>query len=453
MKEIISLRGLFFVCALAAMIVLTACQLRPGRGGDEPSRGGSSQSPAVVRQDPRSTPTPAPAVKQPRVVPPLNGEPLLDVLLQRSDRLYLTLLTAAQVDDRRLAPGRYLLEVRPEGIVIAALGLRRSKEMLIDLVNQTSAPSFSLQQGERSVSYGGDVVVKLVEGRLALCERLGIEDFLPGVLVKEMGASWPLEALKAQAVAARSYISSQYLRRYDQPWHLAAAERVDLAYAGFIRNPHSHLATALRQTRGDIMMFGGLPLTAWFHSCSGGRTAGKSEAFPTRMAADDVTDPAPAMPSVDDPWALKGATGLKRMTVYDWQFSIDGKGLSWRIRQHAAEEGKALALGTISTIEIVSRHPSGRANQLLVLHDGALDQGRWKIDAYQFRLWAGSHQIRSTWWTSLSAANGSLHFTGRGFGHGVGMSQISAWAMAQEGILAGQILRHFYPGATLVRRW
>lgn len=438
-------------CAALVLIALSlsACQTRPGRGAQ------TSPEPAP-RPSPPSTvapQAPPPAAPQPRPLPPLAGEPVLDVLLYRGPRAYVTLQTAAQVDDRRIAPGRYVVEARPEGVVIAALGLVRARELFIDLVNQADAPAFTFDPGSGATAYGGDVVIKLVGSQLAVCERVPMEAFLPGVLVKEMGASWPLEALKAQAVAARSYIASQYLRRHDQPWHLAAAERVDLAYAGFIARPHPHLATALRQTRGDILLFGGLPLTAWFHSCSGGRTAGKAEAFPTRMAADGVTDPAPAMPSVEDPWAEIGARGLRRPTVFSWEYRIAGAALSWRIRQAAAAEQRQLALGEITAIEVRSHHPSGRANELLILHRGAEGGGRWLVDAGQFRLWAGSHHIRSTWWTSLERQGADFVWRGRGFGHGVGMSQISAWAMAQEGQLASYILRHFYPGATLVRRW
>ena len=151
---------------------------------------------------------------------------------------------------------------------------------MLDLPNQPTAPSFSLPGTERT-TYGGDVVIKVVNGQLAICERIPLEDFLPGVLVKEMGGSWPLEALKAQAVAARSYIASQYLRRHDK----------DLAF-GRRRTGRSRLCRIYRANRTLICkphcvrpavicwFTGGLPLTAWFHSCSGGRTADKNEAFP-----------------------------------------------------------------------------------------------------------------------------------------------------------------------------
>lgn len=447
-------RLLLPLLALLGAIALAACQTRPGRGGATQAAT-PLPAPAPASQRPQVPAAPSPAVTpapQPRQLPPLVAEPRLDVLLGRGERAYITLHQSAMLDDRRLAPGRILVERRPEGVVVAALGLRRANEMHLRF-SGVSGATFSFDPGSGDTRYGGDVVFKVLGNHVVVIERLGLEDFLPGVLVKEMGASWPLEALKAQAVAARSYIASQYLRRHDQLWHVAAAERVDLAYAGYIANPHSHLRTALQQTRGDLLLFGGLPLTAWFHSCSGGRTAAKAEVFPERMAADGVTDPAPAMPSVEDPWAEAGARGLNRPTVYRWEWRVAGDALSWRIRQQAAAEGLSLDLGPITRIEVLSRHGSGRAGQLAVHHRGAEGGGRWLVDAGRFRLLAGSHQLRSTWFTELSSRGGELYFAGRGFGHGVGMSQISAWAMAQEGLLAGQILRHFYPGATLVRRW
>ena len=434
---------------LAVAIAVWGCQMRPGRGNTSPQQTVQQQEPPS--QTPQAV-APKPQRPQPKQLPPLRSEPQLDVLLLLGGtQQSLTLLKGASVAGRQLPPGTYRVGIQSGQVVISSLGVRSAGDLLIDLPNHSAAPTFTLPG--RAQQYGGDLVVKVVNGKVAICERIGMEAFLPGVLVKEMGGSWPLEALKAQAVAARSYIASQYLRRHDKDWHLAAAERVDLAYAGFIARPHVNLQTALRQTRGDLLVFRGLPLTAWFHSCSGGRTADKREAFPSRMAADGVTDPAPAMPSVRDLWAAKGAVGLNRPRVLQWTFSIPGDALSWRIRKNALAEQKRLGLGSIQRIDILSRHASGRAHQLAVSHDGPEGGGRWLIDAYQFRLWAGSHDVRSTWWTELRSANGTIFFAGKGFGHGVGMSQISAWAMAQEGLLASRILKHFYPGAQLVRRW
>ena len=124
--------------------------------------------------------------------------------------------------------------------------------------------------------------------------------------------------------------------------------------------------------------------------------------FPSRKAADGVTDPAPAMPSVRDMWAAKGAVGLRRPEVLQWKLEIAGDALSWRIRKNALAEQKRIALGSIQRVEILSRHASGRVNKLAVQHNGTEGGGRWIIDAYQFRLWAGSHDVRSTWWTELT---------------------------------------------------
>ena len=394
---------LIVAAVLSTALVIWGCQLRPGRGGTSPQ---VTAQPQAARSTAPSTPqATAPVQQQPqkRQLPPLRSEPLLDVLLQRGGaRHTLKLLGPARVNGRSIPAGQHTVEIQSGSIAIPGQGIRQTGELVLDLLNQPTAPSFSL--GTERKTYGGDVVIKVVNGQLAICERIPLEDFLPGVLVKEMGGSWPLEALKAQAVAARSYIASQYLRRHDKPWHLAAAERVDLAYAGFIAKPHVNLQTSLAQTRGDLLVYRGLPLTAWFHSCSGGRTADKNEAFSTRKAADGVTDPAPAMPSVRDMWAAKGALGLGRLEVLQWKLEIAGDALSWRIRQNALAEQKRIALGSIQRIEILSHHASGRAHKLAVMHSGAEGRGRWIIDAYQFRLWAGSHDLRSTWWTELSLA-------------------------------------------------
>ncbi|TVR13671.1 MAG: SpoIID/LytB domain-containing protein [Planctomycetota bacterium] len=437
--------GLLLLCSLGLLV--SSCQ----------QRGSAARSvapapvvqPQVLQAPSQAAVVAPPVAPQPQPVPEIRGEPILDVLLARGSRQWLTLERRGSIDGRRIGPGRVLVEERNGQIVIAALGLQRAYEMHIQWSG--SGATFSIEGDNRRTEYGGDLVIKRLDDGLAVIERIGIEDFLPGVIEREMGGSWPLEALKAQAVAARSYITSQYLRHHQRPWHVAAAERVDVAYAGYLPQMHVHLRTALRQTRGDILLYQGLPLTAWFHSCSGGRTAAKAEVFADRMAADGVTDPGPAMPSVDDPWARRGAQGLRRPTVYEWQWSMAGDALSWRLRQNAQAQGQQLSLGNIQRIEVRHRHASGRVGELAVHHTGP--ERIWRVDAARFRLLLGSHDLRSTLWTSLQHQGNQITIHGKGFGHGVGLSQISAWAMAQEGILAGDILRHFYPGARLARRW
>jgi stage II sporulation protein D len=136
--------------------------------------------------------------------------------------------------------------------------------------------------------------------------------------------------------------------------------------------------------------------------------------------------------------------------AWEWQFSLPLDKVSWRLRSKAKDAGSPLAIGpNLTDIRVVERGPSGRAQTVEVVSTDGID----RVAANSFRLWVGSHQIRSTLWTSAAVRQGTLVIQGRGFGHGVGLSQVSAWAMAKDSRLAPEILRFFYPGARLLRRW
>jgi len=151
--------------------------------------------------------------------------------------------------------------------------------------------SFTLRDGAGGRrSYAGDLVLVRHQGRLAVVEELPMERYLHGVIEKEVEPDWPLEALKAQAVAARSYATSKWMERHDQPWQLDASEQVDMAYAGYVARPHVRLSTAVEQTRGNLLWFAEQPLPAFFHAASGGHLADIRHVWPRRRCADGSRD-------------------------------------------------------------------------------------------------------------------------------------------------------------------
>ena len=438
------------MCAL--LLVIWGCQMRPSSSQQGP-KNQSALSAQSGGEPSSTTPSGSTAAKVPvkkaKVLPPLNAEPLLDVLLQHSgQQAAFTLLSVGEVGGRRLNPGSYRVQLQAGAVVLLGQGIRASGDLRIDLVNKPTSASFSLA-GQQAKTFGGDLVIKAVDGKLAICEQIALKIFCQ--------VSWS----KRWEQAGHSRPSKR--RR----WRPALTLRVNI-YVGMIFPgiwlPLSALIWPMPGLlkSASAIEYGGdsdprrpplvwrSPLTAWFHSCSGGKTAGKNEAFATRMAADGVTDPAPPC-HVDDPWAERGAIGLRRPTVFNWQWRIKGDALSWRIRQKALAESKVLALGRIKRIDILSRYESGRANKLRVIHDGAEGSGSWLIDAYQFRLWAGSHDLRSTWITSLSTHQGELFFAGRGFGRRRHESN-QRLGHGSRGQVASQIFGIF-TGATFVSRW
>jgi stage II sporulation protein D len=267
--------------------------------------------------------------------------------------------------------------------------------------------------------YHGDLVVvrEPETSRVHLVNRLGIELYLEGVVLSEMPADYPDEALYAQAIASRSYAAWQILVRKDRIYDVTDTQRSQV-YKG----APAQLELARRvvaNTRGRVLTHGGKVLEAVFSSTCGGATRSAQEAF-----GDE--SPAP----------LRGVTcGLCDGT----QFS------TWTARVKRADAGRTLALGgPIEEVSASKVHQSGRLAQVTLLGP----KGQKTLTGNQFRDLFGAAG-RSTWFTRIELSGDWLVVDGRGFGHGVGMCQVGAskLASAARGHLA--ILAHYYPDAVI----
>ena len=137
--------------------------------------------------------------------------------------------------------------------------------------------------------YRGDLLVSVVQGALQIVSRVGLEAYLLGVVPGEVPREWPDEALKAQAVAARSYALASLVK--GKAWDLYSDVRSQVYY-GVEREAPSTTA-AVRATSGEVLTFGGKVITAFYSSSSGGRTAASEDVFGVRVEY---------LRSVEDPW-------------------------------------------------------------------------------------------------------------------------------------------------------
>lgn len=137
--------------------------------------------------------------------------------------------------------------------------------------------------------YRGDLRVAAVEGVLQVVDYVGLEAYLLGVVPGEVPKEWPAEALRAQAVAARSYAIASFVK--GQQWDVYADVRSQ-AYHGVERESPS-TSDAVAATRGEVLTYDGQVVTAFYYSSSGGRTAASEDVFGVPFAY---------LQSVDDPW-------------------------------------------------------------------------------------------------------------------------------------------------------
>ncbi len=150
-----------------------------------------------------------------------------------------------------------------------------------------AAPGAYLTVGAKS--YRGDLRVAKLGARLQLVNVVGLEEYLLGVVPGEMPKDWPLEALKAQAVAARTYAVGHIVKR--QGFDLYSDWRSQVYYG--VASEATGPSRAVTETRGEIVTYGGAPAQTFYFSSSGGRTISSLDAFGT-----DV----PYLVAVDDAW-------------------------------------------------------------------------------------------------------------------------------------------------------
>ncbi len=137
--------------------------------------------------------------------------------------------------------------------------------------------------------YRGDLRVSVVQGALQVVDYVGLDAYLLGVVPGEVPKEWPAEALRAQAVAARSYALASLVK--GRQWDLYADVRSQVYYGVERESPST--TAAVKATRSEVLLYDGKVVTAFYYSSSGGRTAASEDVFGVASAY---------LQSVDDPW-------------------------------------------------------------------------------------------------------------------------------------------------------
>jgi len=269
----------------------------------------------------------------------------------------------------------------------------------------------ALKAGTREVR--GDVVVLAGKRGLTLVNVIALEDYLTAMVGSEMPASFPLEALKAQAVAARTYALHKKLASYGALFHMGSSV-LHQVYSGVSReDPRTR--EAVEATRGEVLTFDLEPAETYFHASCGGKTETGREALGRDLA-----------------YLKSVSCGCHKVPASRWEAQL------------SPAEVKRLLGGTAAQVAVDGRSPTGRARWLTV-------NGRRALDAVSFRAKSGYGNVRSLGFELEAKRDGSLQLKGRGFGHGAGLCQWGAKVAAEDGWDYRRILLHYYPGTELQR--
>ena len=262
-------------------------------------------------------------------------------------------------------------------------------------------------------------------GTLILINKIPMEDYLKGVLPKETSSLWPLEALKAQAVAARTFALFKAIENRGEPYVLSKGV-LSQVYGGKTAE-NSITNRAVDMTEGQILVYQGKIFPAYFHSTCGGATTHAEHVWNVK--------PHPALRGVN-------CTFCHTSKNYRWKTEFSRGQIERSLRKNGFP-GKS----GIEDIQPADLDATGRSrNFKIIFHSGE----KLKVQANDFRLWLDPLKFKSTWIYLIERQGGKFIFHGKGWGHGVGLCQYGMKALSELGYNYSDILKYYYPGAEII---
>ena len=347
--------------------------------------------------------------------------------------------------------------------------------------------------------YRGNIEIDIDKehGKLNIINIIGIEEYLYGVLKKEISPRWPAEALKAQAVAARTFAIFNMNKYVDKGYNICASTNSQ-AYGG-VNHEDPLTNKAVDETRGVIITYKGKPINAVYHSDSGGYTENSENVWGSFL---------PYLRSVKSIFEEKVSP-----PHHTWTCSINEKDLSKKLQKQGYN------INSVISIEPVKKSETGRISELAFIVD---NNKVINMKANDFRSLMGADLIRSTLFNIKAVGKGlniakdiedkeeiedeevqkesmkeileqkkdwtikellelmkrnkeekeekkeekkltveimesniplTFIFSGSGNGHGVGMSQWGAYGMTLQGSRYQDILKYYYQGTNIVKKY
>lgn len=267
-------------------------------------------------------------------------------------------------------------------------------------------------------------ITKTAQNQLQVVNILPIDDYLRGVLPWEANPKWPMESLKAQAIASRTYALFQMVESQEEAYDVFQDVRSQV-YRGKVAEKKI-TDNAIQATAGLVMTQDRKIFPAYFHSTCGGST--------TR--ADLI-------------WNVKRHPSLEGVAC---QFCVSSKHYKWTYSMPIAEIEKKLnenghPVEHMRAIAAENFDRTGRAQTMVIEHA----EGRLSVPAQDFRMWMGPMKFKSLLFKGIDSSNGQIHFRGKGWGHGAGMCQYGMKGLGDLGYDFRRILNFYYPNSDIIQ--
>lgn len=279
-----------------------------------------------------------------------------------------------------------------------------------------TAPDSILLNGKR---YRGILEIsRASSGGLLIVDELPLEEYLVGLINCEISSHWPMEAVKAQAVIARTYALHQKRTRAFQPYHLESTV-LDQVYGGSGQED-ARSKRGVDETRGEVLTHDGEIIQAFYHSSCGGGTE-----------------------SAEDVWGFS----LPYIQGVVCRYCLESPSSLWEQSLTLREIESALGLTGLRGVRIREVSDGGRVRRVELV----TSRGTVTMTGAAFRKAIGYSVVRSTRFSLVSSGE-TVTLKGSGSGHGVGLCQWGARERALEGFSYREILSYYYP-KTVLRKW
>lgn len=320
-------------------------------------------------------------------------------------------------NDKVKLSGSYTLTVVSGKVV-----LKNTKEEVYKGVSLKLVPEVYNEKNVIKVNgrtYLGEMEFVVEGGAIRPINTLPLEDYLKSVVHREMPYSWNIEALKAQAVSARTFAAVKINQVIDDTQN-------NQVYGGFDYNSSTYAKSnqAVMETKGETLMHNGKLVQTFYSSSNGGRVESNNGAWgsatlPYLQAKADPFDP-----------------------QTEFKYEIAESTLRSKFQGYSS-----VGIKTIDSITVLARTEGGYAQTLQFSVNG--NEHKFTVKATAFRSSIGAAQIKSTNIHRIVKTGSKFVVQGKGFGHGVGLSQYGAKAMADQGNSYKKILSFYYENASL----
>lgn len=331
-------------------------------------------------------------------------------------------------------------------------------------------------------SYRGRIEVGRYGGRstLTAVNVVPIEEYLYGVVPYEMPATWPMEALKAQAVCARSYalLKAGYHAETDSKRGYRMVDTVQSQVYGGTTHEHARSNAAVDATKGQTLCYDNRTVTGYYFSTSGGHTENVEDVW---GSAKDYLQGVPDLYELNpskDPWSI--SLSESRLAELLRTEGKDVGMIQKVVPEIATASGRIYRLKVIGTKGSVSLATDSLRNVLdlpgtkfkliepgtvpdtvtvqgksgtkqTTIHDCYVISGKGTVQSAdgltdQYVVLSGDNM---TGFPRKAPESGQYLFAGMGHGHGVGMSQSGARGMAEKGFTYTEILEHYFTGISV----